>query len=157
MGRGRLTWSHLVLFDFIGTRLDSLGPTWTHFDSLGLAWIHCTHLDTLGLTWTHLHSLGLTWSHLDSLGLTWTHLDSLGSTWIHLDSLGPTRSHEGQERGSRAKEKREGVVCNPEFDLIPTRHADRAHIRTHPCMARDAMIARLNSPIQPPIKMSQVE
>ena len=56
------------------------GLTWIHLVSLGLT---CIHLDSFGLTWTHLDSLGITWTHVGSLVLTWPHLDSLGLTWIH--------------------------------------------------------------------------
>ena len=108
---------------------DSLRLTWTRLDSLRLTWVR---LDSLALTWTHLDLLGLTWTRLDSPGRTWSHLDSLGLTWIHLDPLGPTLGSVNlareEKKDPKANKKRRGG--DPEFDLIPTRHPDRARTRT---------------------------
>ena len=106
----------------VETHLDPLGLTETHLGSLGFT---CTHLDPLGFTRSYLDSLGFTWTHLVSLGFTWTHLDSLGSSWTH---LGLSKCRKGRKKGSWANKKRRGG--DTEFDLIPTRHPDRARTRT---------------------------
>ena len=68
------TWSHVMAYGFVGTRLISLQFVWTPFDPLVLT---RTRFDSLDLIWFDPHSLGLTVSYLDSLGLSWTYFASL--------------------------------------------------------------------------------
>ena len=113
----------------------TLVPTCSHLFLLVLT---CSDLFSLVLTCSHLLSLVLTCSHLFSLVLTWSHLVSLRLSGIHMDSPGPSK-----EKGKHPKVKGKREGGDLEFDLIPTRHPDRAHAQMH---ARHEPISRLDSP-----------